>query len=528
MRILGKINIQGKEKNIILKQEGELFKYYILELLGAYLPQMAEQEIIFKKETNLTIKDKTNIIKKLKAKNIYQIIQKMIQQHEIIRELGQIEIEEKQKDMILKKEEQYFKYYYLELIGVYTPKMPGETIIFREDTIENAVSANIKETEQKNKISPLEKEQIEQFLERIKIWEIAEKIQMQERGVKEKSQYNKTIKQNTENKKEQQKSQNNKKQQKEQERQEKQPQKIKNKANDINIKQEVDMDTRVTDMHNLNQVLKKNEKMPELEHGDEALKMGIVESDNLKDLKNAKGEKEQGHSSRFEAVVITKKGNIQTLDLENDTQEGTNPTEKNYQVKQNEDVEKSDVLTRLKVGEGSIGIEKTQYGEVEVYHSPRKTIGGNGIEGNKSIDRQLETSDSKNTMEGTDIETLKLAQEHNDGYRSVEDGYQEIEKHDKQHPDCEQKTVKDLDGEKNTQSHIHPEPTEEFVELSNGEKVSYSQLATRWGFYKEGKPDSEFVKEKFGEKKKDDKKPEDVIGELDEEFEDPRATDLRR
>lgn len=528
MRILGKINIQGKEKNIILKQEGELFKYYILELLGAYLPQMAEQEIIFKKETNLTIKDKTNIIKKLKAKNIYQIIQKMIQQHEIIRELGQIEIEEKQKDMILKKEEQYFKYYYLELIGVYTPKMPGETIIFREDTIENAVSANIKETEQKNKISPLEKEQIEQFLERIKIWEIAEKIQMQERGVKEKSQYNKTIKQNTENKKEQQKSQNNKKQQKEQERQEKQPQKIKNKANDINIKQEVDMDTRVTDMHNLNQVLKKNEKMPELEHGDEALKMGIVESDNLKDLKNAKGEKEQGHSSRFEAVVITKKGNIQTLDLENDTQEGTNPTEKNYQVKQNEYVEKSDVLTRLKVGEGSIGIEKAQYGEVEVYHSPRKTIGGNGIEGNKSIDRQLETSDSKNTMEGTDIETLKLAQEHNDGYRSVEDGYQEIEKHDKQHPDCEQKTVKDLDGEKNTQSHIHPEPTEEFVELSNGEKISYSQLATRWGFYKEGKPDSEFVKEKFGEKKKDDKKPEDVIGELDEEFEDPRATDLRR
>ena len=311
MQTLGKIMIQGKEKDIILKQEGELFKYYILELIGAYLPQMAEQEIIFKKETNLTIKDKTNIIKKIKAKNIYQIIQKMIQQHEIIRELGQIEIEEKQKDMILKKEEQYFKYYYLELIGVYTPKMPGETIIFREDTIENAVSADIKETEQKNKISPLEKEQIEQFLERIKIWEIAEKIQMQERGVKEKSEYNKTIKQNTENKKEQQKSQNNKKQQKEQERQGKQLQKIKNKTNDINIKQEVDMDTRVTDMHNLNQVLKKNKKMPELEHGDEALKMGIVESDNLKDLKNAKGEKEQGHSSRYEAVVITKKGNVQ-------------------------------------------------------------------------------------------------------------------------------------------------------------------------------------------------------------------------
>ena len=66
------------------------------------------------------------------------------------------------------------------------------------------------------------------------------------------------------------------------------------------------------------------------------------------------------------------------------------------------------------------------------------------------------------------------------------------------------------------------------MELSNGEKVSYNQLATRWGFYKDGKPDSEFVKEKFGEKKKDDKKPEEVINELDEEFEDPRANNRGR
>ena len=73
-----------------------------------------------------------------------------------------------------------------------------------------------------------------------------------------------------------------------------------------------------------------------------------------------------------------------------------------------------------------------------------------------------------------------------------------------------------------------PEPQEEYIELSDGEKVSYNQLATRWGFYKDGKPDSEFVKEKFGEKKKDDKKPEEVINELDEEFEDPRANNRSR
>ena len=50
------------------------------------------------------------------------------------------------------------------------------------------------------------------------------------------------------------------------------------------------MDTRVTDMSNLQQILQKNDKMPKLEHGDEPLKMGIVESDELDNLKNEKGQ----------------------------------------------------------------------------------------------------------------------------------------------------------------------------------------------------------------------------------------------
>ena len=228
-----------------------------------------------------------------------------------------------------------------------------------------------------------------------------------------------------------------------------------NKVNDINIKQEVNMNTRVTDMKNLGQVLAREGKMPKLEHGDAPLKMGIVESDDLKNLNNEKGEKEQGHSSRYETVIITKKGKVKAMNLENDTQEGTNPREKNYQVQQNGSVKNDDVLTRLKVGQGTIGVSKGKYGEVEVYHSPRKTIGGKGVEGNKSLDRQLETSNAKNTLKGTDIETLQLAEEHGDGYRSVEEGYQEVEKHKEKHPGCEPKSAKDLDGEKNTKSHTH-------------------------------------------------------------------------
>lgn len=512
MQILGKVLIQGKEKQILLKEEDEFFKYYSLEMIGAYAPQIGEQRIVFKKDVRIAKEVKIKIIQLINAK----VTQKMLQENHLLQIIGQIDIEGKQRELLVKKEEEILKYYYLNLIGVYTIKMPGETIIFREDTLENAVSAEAKDTMQKNKISQLEKEQIQQFLERIKIFDIIDRIQIQERGVKEKTQYNKNVNQINKNKQNM-----TKKNEKEVlQRQQKQPEKEKNNLGDINIKQEVDMDTRVTDMSNLEQVLQKNKKISKLEHGDEPLKMGMVESDDLKKLKNEKGQKEQGHTSRYEAVIVTKQGKIQHLDLDNDTQEGTNPSEKNYQVKQNDTVKNGDVLTRLKLGEGTVGIKKGQYGEVEVYHSPRKTIGGKGIEGNKSLDRQLETSNAKNTLEGTNIETLKLAQEHNDGYRSVEEGYQEIEKHKEEHPNCEKKGAKDLDGDVNTHSHSHEK--EDFVELSSGEKVTYNELASRWGFYKNGKPDAEFVKEKFQKKEEENKKAEEVIEELDEEYEDPR------
>lgn len=492
MQILGKVWIAGKEKEILLKEENPFFCYYSLEKIGFYEPKTKMQKSIFEK-------------------GIPQII-------------GEIQVKNEPKEVLVKKEETVLGYYYLNLIGVYTPKIPGETIIFKQETLENKISDDIKDNIQRNKITPLEKDKIKQFLERIKILEIIDRIQ---RRGRERSQYSRGITKTSDWKEKKQELQQKEKNQREMlQKQQDRQKKIENKIKDINIKQEIDLNTRVTDMKNLEQVLQKNEKMPELEHGDEGVKVGIVESDDLKKLRNEKGEEEQGHSSRYETVMITKQGKVKTLDLENDTQEGTNPLEKNYQVKQKGNVRSGDVLTRLKLGEGTIGIEKGQYGEVEIYHSPRKTIGGKGVEGNKSLDRQLETSNAKNTLEGTDIESLKLAQEHNDGYRSVEKGYQEAKEHKEKHPECEPKNAKDLDGDVNTQS--HPHDTEDFVELSSGEKVTYNQLATRWGFYKDGKPDAAFVKEKFAEKEQGEKTPDDVIEELDEEYEDPRAPEQTR
>ena len=520
MQILGRVLIQGKEKEILLKEEDLFFKYYSLELIGAYSMQIKGQKLIFKKGTTLPQATKIQIMQLVNS----QVTEETLQEKDLLRWIGEIEIEGKLKGILVRNEGEISKYYYLNLIGVYMPKMPGETIIFKQDTLENAVGNDIKDNQQRSNLSPTEKEQIQQFLQKIKILDIIERIQTQERSERVKTHYNqKVIKTSDVNKNQQLKSKQEKMQK---EVIQKQIPKTENQIKDISVKQEVSMNTRVTDMSNLQQVLQKSEKIPKLEDGDEPLKMGIVESDDLKNLRNEKGQKEEGQSSRYEAVMITKKGKVHALNLENDTQEGTNPREKNYQVKQNNSVKGGDVLTRLKVGEGTFGIEKGQYGEVEVYHSPRKTIGGKDIEGNKSLDRQLETSNAKNTLEGTDIETLKLAQEYNDGYRSVEQGYQEVAKHQEQHTECEPKGAKDLDGDVHTQSHTHD--TEDFVELSSGEKITYQQLASRWGFYKDGKPDVEFVKEKFIEKEQGEKKPEEVIGELDEEYEDPRAPQRKR
>lgn len=527
MQILGKVKIQNEEKEIAVKQEDAFFKYYVLELVGVYAPQIKEQKIIFKKNNLFSDGIKRKMINLANE----EVTDSILQKRELFQTIGEIDWEGSQKEIVIKKEGNLLKYYYLQLIGVHTPRIPNETIIFKQNTLENEIADDIKDNQQRSMISPLEKEKIKEFLRQIKILNILDRIREQERGLGERANHQANIKiEPKQAEKEEQKKELQKQKEKEvQINLSKKQEKVENKEKDINVKQDVDMNTRVTDMSNLEQVLEKSGKIPELEHGDEPLKMGIVESDEVKDLKNEKGEKEQGHSSRFQAVIKTKQGKVKALNLENDTQEGTNPLEKNYQVKQDKSVRSGDVLTRLKVGEGSIGIEKGQYGEVEIYHSPRKTMGGKGIEGNKSLDRQLETSNAKNTLEGTDIETLKLAQEYNDGYRSVEEGYREVEKHQEKYPECEPKTVEDIDGDTKTQSHQHNvQNIEDYIELSSGEKVTYQELASRWGFYKDGKPDATFIKEKFVEKEQGDKTPEDVIQELDEEYEDPRAPEQTR
>ena len=385
--------------------------------------------------------------------------------------IGTIYVNGKEEELSTKKEENGYIYYLGNtIIGGYNPDVMGDNlIVFRENTLENQLSDQIKD--QIVQVIEKGKRRKEQEKERQAIQDRTRNIYEQQMGYQKsigKEGKQESIRQEREvqqRKEEKLKAQNREKEKQIIGRQAK----IQNTVKDINIKQEVNMDTMATDMDTIG---KRLEEAGKIKGEEKEGKLAFVESDDLDNLRDENGKKVQGHSSRYEAVVIDKKGQVRALDLENDTQEGTNPIERNYQVKQNknQEIKKGDVLTRLQIqGEETIGIEKGQYGEVEVYHSHDKTIGGKDIEGNKSLDRQLETSDSKNPIEGTDQETQKLAQKYQDGYRSVEASYQEAKQHEntKEEP-CQELQTEDLDGNPNTVSHSH---TDDIVAklMQNGE-----------------------------------------------------------
>ena len=374
--------------------------------------------------------------------------------------LGNINVNGENKQLGVTKEGDLYKYVLgNEVVGVFDPDIMADTlIVFRENTLENELSDQIRD-EITQTIETAGKEEILET-------ETEPEKEKEENVYDRQMGYQKTV--GREEKKEPEKEDlTQKRDRRKDETIRGKEDKIENTTGDIQIKQEVDMRSMATDMDSLGEKL---EKAGKIKGSDEkGGKLGIVESDELDNLRDENGERIEGHSSRYEAVVITNKTGrdgkpiVRALDLENDTQEGTNPEEQTYQVSQNKNqpAKKGDVLTRLRVqGQETIGIEKGQYGEVEVYHSANKTIGGNGIEGNKSLDKQLETSNSKNPVEGMDEETQKLSQEYQDGYRSVEASYQEAKQHEKAKEEpCEEMQQEDMDGNPNTSNHNHVDDT---------------------------------------------------------------------
>lgn len=405
--------------------------------------------------------------------------------------LGIIEIDGQNKYLNIEKNRNLYKYYLDEqFIGVYDPtKMIEDKIIFRENTIENELSADAKD-------------KIVQFLEDEEIGEILKNIEFEtdeiEENKNEKGIGNKEKKK--EEKPKEEKEKNEEEINKEEELEEK-PEKHVNTVKDINIKETIDMDEKVTDMRDLGQVMKDTGNKTTVD-GQKITKIGIVESDEIDNLVNEKGQKYTGNTSRYAVVGITKDGTVDYIDLEQDSSDGTNPDKENYQVSQDGEVEKDDVSTRLKVGNGTLGIEN-EGGEIKVHHSSGKSFGGNEQPGNMSLDRELGNSKTGN-LTGMKKEIRDLASDVKDGYRNVQDIYEETEGH--QEEDCEELETEDIDGDENTKSHQHEE------------NIDFKKLAREWGFRDENGEEKAKLLYKKTKEAEPNKTSEEIIEQIDEEL----------
>ncbi len=392
--------------------------------------------------------------------------------------------------------------YYLDTIeiGTYVKKLKENNILFKEKTIENELAKQIKDVVQsidlnKKEISLREEQEKEKHLiEQALGLELDRKI-------------TRIVTLDLNQKVEDVQERNNKKILEKIQKQSFLEKKKESNIKDVNIKQEMDTKDKITDMKTLGKLLQDEGKLPKMK-GKEFEKIGIIESDEKDHLIKENGEQEKADTTRYSMVAIAKDGTIVPLDIEKDHAEGNNPREQNYQVKQNGKVEQDDVLSRFKVGEGTFAIKNGKYGEIKVYHSPRKTIGGKGVEGNKSLDRELETDNVWEIKK----EERDLAGEYEDGYRSVEEGYQEAKSHEDDTGriiDDDKMEAKDIDGEINTRTHVH-------------DKVDYNALAVKWGYYREGEPNADKAKELFEEKRKENPKKEtkEIVDMVTEELEE--------
>lgn len=392
--------------------------------------------------------------------------------------------------------------YYLDTkeIGTYVKKMKGNNILFKENTIENKLAKQIKDVVQS---IDLTKKELSLRKEQEKQKDLIEKAL----GSEKQREIMQIVTLDLEQKLEETQEKNNQKTREEMTKNKFLEKKEQSTKKEVNIKQEMEMNDKVTDMKTLGKVLEKAGKLPKME-GKEFIKLGIIESNERDNLIDSKGEQAKANTTRYSFVAMAKDGTIVPLDLEKDHTEGNHPTEENYQVSQKGEVTQDDVLSRYKIGQGALAIKNGEYGEIKVYHSHQKTIGGNGVEGNKNLDRELETDNVWSMKK----EERDLAEEYGDGYRSVEESYQEAKSHEDDTGriiDQDKMKTRDIDGDINTRSHAHDE-------------VDYNQLAVKWGYYREGEPNADRARELLEEKRKEnpEKETKEIIEMVTEELEE--------
>lgn len=209
-----------------------------------------------------------------------------------------------------------------------------------------------------------------------------------------------------------------------------------------NILQEIELDERANDMHDIRKWL--GGKIPKY-----ITKVGVIYSEQMNKMKDENGKSYDRNSTRYSLVAISKDGKVEPLqkyipELQQRSASGDNPVPRKYQVRDDGTVEKDSILSEYEIGDKVIQLDNKDMGRIEM------NIGEEARDSTETMGVQVRDS---NTIFATDTSTRAVIGEYErEGEDSVEENLEEIKAHDKEHKDCNKTTEKDIDGDSSTKS----------------------------------------------------------------------------
>lgn len=210
---------------------------------------------------------------------------------------------------------------------------------------------------------------------------------------------------------------------------------------EIHVKQEIELDERANDMHSIRKWLEN--RVPH-----NIAKIGVIESYQMNKIKDENGKSYDNETTRYSLIAISKDGKVEPLkkyipELQQRSASGNDPIPQKYQVRDDGSVDKDSVLSEYEIGDKIIQLDNKEMGRIEM------NIGEEARNSTKTIGVQLRDS---NTIYVPDTSQRSVIGEYEPkGENTVEEGLKEIEPHD----NCQEKDERDIDGDPDTSSHEH-------------------------------------------------------------------------
>ena len=240
-------------------------------------------------------------------------------------------------------------------------------------------------------------------------------------------------------------------------------------------------------------------------------KIAIVD---ISDIKNNKANKQNG---KYGFVGIKSNGEISALDeniLGPDNLEGKNPTKEDTTIDIDGTVDKEQNIVSYKIA----GKENLYLGiGYDESHGLEVKIAQREIGGKDDIEYELLTNRQAYFEEDTDVRNFR--KDRSEGKYKANNTLEREEEHDDELNNDENIEVEDIDNIKGNETHEHV--------IIDGNEVTFEELATKWGYYNNGKPDAEKARKTFEEYKynnphlSDEELVQEVSDDLYDEYPGP-------